>query len=108
MSLTKNDLLKIGNLIETKLEQKLVEKLEVVRQEIDDKISSVDSSMILLTKSVRRIEESIDEKLKPIKKSLHQIDRKLDATIEFFDHDVTQLKTRTTRIENHLGLSALQ
>jgi|GEM_PF-5356958 len=116
MSLTHDDLSKIGNLIETtlelkleeKLEQKLEEKLEQklspVAQDLDDRISSLESAMILLTRSVQNIDRIIDTKLKPLRKELYGIDSKLDAAIQLFDDDVTHLKTRTTRIEDHLGL----
>ncbi|MDP4010610.1 MAG: hypothetical protein Q8P72_00090, partial [Candidatus Roizmanbacteria bacterium] len=100
MSLTQDDLSKIGNLIETKLEQ----KLNPISQDFDDRISSLESTMILLTRSVQKIDRIFDAKLKPLRKELHGIDQKLDAVIQLFDDDVTHLKKRTTQIEDHLGL----
>lgn len=100
MSLTSDDLSKIGNLIETKLEQ----KLNPISQDFDDRISSLESTMILLTRSVQKIDRTLDAKLKPLRKELHEIDEKLDAAIQLFDDDVTQLKIKTARIEDHLGL----
>lgn len=55
----------------------------------------------------KRVNEIVDDKLKPIKTSLKKIKNTLDETIKFFDHDVTRLKKRTERIEDHLGLSPL-
>mgnify|MGYP001321806267 CR=1 FL=1 len=85
--LTANDLQKIGNLIDERLEVKLEEKLE----------------------------EKLDKKLKPIHRQLRTIQKTLDTTIRHFDIETTThasvLKhhdTRLTRVENHVALQALE
>ncbi len=59
---------------------------------------------LIETKLEQKLDEKFDQKLAPIKKQIKQIDKKLDAAIQLFDGDVTHLKKRTARIEDHLGL----
>ncbi|EKD53094.1 MAG: hypothetical protein ACD_61C00157G0002 [uncultured bacterium] len=62
--------------VEEKLEQKLEEKLE----------------------------QKLEEKLKPIHKKLNKIQKDLDGTIDFFDHEYMGHEKRITKIEAHLQL----
>lgn len=75
--LTSDDLQKIGDLIDIKLEQKLEQKLE----------------------------EKLEQKLEPIKKDLRLIKADLRATIKFFDDDISHLKKRVGRIEEYIGIN---
>ena len=78
--LTSEDLLAIGNIIDTKLEQKLEEKLE----------------------------QKFDSKLKPINTRLRKIEKTLDVIVRTFDKDIIETKKRVDRIEDHLSLPPIQ
>ena len=83
--LTSEDLQKIGDLIDIKLEQNLEQKLE---QKLEEKL-----------------EAKFEQKLAPIKKDLRLIKADLRATIKFFDDDVSHLKKRVGRIEEYIGIN---
>lgn len=53
------------------------------------------------------VKEEIQGEIKPVKKSLKRIERGLDETIEVFDADITHLRKRVDRVEDHLHLSRL-
>jgi len=80
MTLTQNDLLAIGDLIDQKLEQKLEEKLE---QKLEKKLE-------------QKLEEKFEQKLEPIRneivkiqKGQHRMQKTLDETIRYFDREVS-------------------
>ncbi len=51
-----------------------------------------------------KLEVKLEKKLKPVNHKLSKIQKDLKTTIEFFDNDVTKLKIRVNRVEEHLGL----
>ncbi len=54
------------------------------------------------------VREEIQTETRTIKKDVKHIKNKLDETIKFFDGEVTHLRRRTDRIENHLDLPKLE
>ena len=76
MTLTKEDLHAIGELLDEKLEQKLEEKLE---QKLDEKLEQ---------KLDEKLEQKLEEKLAPIK-----------ADISGLKTDMAEVKERVTKIE---------
>ena len=61
---------------------------------------------MLTKKDIERLKNTFTTKedLKPIMKSLQLMHKKLDLTISYFDHDLTDHSKRIKRIENHLNL----
>ncbi len=51
-----------------------------------------------------KLEQKLEEKLKPIHKKLNKIQKDLDGTIDFFDHEYMGHEKRITKIEAHLQL----
>lgn len=51
------------------------------------------------------VKDEITKELKPIHKKLNKLEKKIDTTINFFDHEVLSDRKRIDRIENHLGIS---
>ncbi len=72
----------VEDVLEEKLEQKLEEKLE--------------------SKLDQKLESKLDQKLKPIIKKLNKIEKDLQATNHFFDHEYLGHEKRIGRIETHL------
>lgn len=46
----------------------------------------------------------IKKDIETLKKDVKKIDKKLDKTIDFFDKESLELRTRVKRVENQLGL----
>lgn len=96
MSLTGQDLAKIGELLDQKLDQKLDEKLEAFELRIDQRLENTEL----------RLESKSNKNYTALIKAMNRIEKKLDAAIHMFDGEVTSLKQRTTRIEEHLDLQS--
>ena len=80
----------VEDVLEEKLEQKLEEKLE---SKLEEKLES---------KLDQKLESKLDQKLKPIIKKLNKIEKDLQATNHFFDHEYLGHEKRIGRIETHL------
>lgn len=115
MSLTTQDLTKIGELIDQKLDQKLDEKLDQKLEEfevkmdkkMDQKFDAFESRIDQrLEDTELRLESKSNKKYMALVKAMNRIEKKLDGAIHMFDGEVTSLKKRTTRIEKHLDLQA--
>ncbi len=101
--LTNDDLKKIGDLIDQRLEVKLEEKLE---SKLEEKLES---------KLEEKLETKFEEKLAPLKKdiqSLKNSDKKirkdLKLVLNYLDKERVSHHRRITRIEDHLGLKPLE
>jgi len=94
--LTKKDLQAIREIVDTRLDTKLDEKLNPVTARFD---------------SVEKRLESIEEKIKPIKRmatNIRQMRKDLDGLIKRdYENDVF-LQRRVTIIERHLKLPSLE
>ncbi len=112
MSLTKQDIQQIGQIIEEKLESKLEEKLESKLEEkleskLDAKLESKLEEKLeskLDAKLESKLEGKFESKLAPIKKSLKKIEQKLDLTIRTFDRDFNYHHRRLTKLEDAVGI----
>lgn len=51
-----------------------------------------------------KLEQKLEEKLKPIHKKLNKMQKDLDGTINFFDHEYMGHEKRISKIETHLQL----
>jgi len=85
--LTKDDLGNIGQLIDQKMNKRFKEQDARIEERF------------------LKHESLFDRKLKPIHRKLDRLQKDLTTTIDFFDHEVIDLKTRMDRVENHLQLS---
>ncbi len=83
--LTNDDLFKIGQLLDKRLGVRLTEFERKFEAKLDGKL-----------------EDKFDKKLKPIHRKLNKLQKDLTATIDFFDNDVTDLKTRMDQVESNL------
>ncbi|HSX09112.1 MAG TPA: hypothetical protein VLF93_03090 [Candidatus Saccharimonadales bacterium] len=93
--LTNDDLRKIGDLIDERLEIKLEEKLE--------------------TKLEEKLERKFEEKLAPIKKDIQTLKKSdkairkdLKVILRYLDRERAIHDRRITRIEDHLHLAPLE
>ena len=53
-------------------------------------------------------DNKFDEKFKPLGKKINKIQKTLDHTIDFFDHEVIDLKARVKVLEDHPNLKLQQ
>ena len=104
--LTSEDLQKISELFDTKMDQrfdsfeKKLHKSELNQNEkIEERFNTFSS----------KFDEILDKKFKeemaPIKKDSRIIKADLRTTIKFFDDDVSGLKKRIDRIEEYIGIN---
>lgn len=121
--LTKKDLQDIGELIDKVLDKRLGIQEENYDRKLDNRLKQQEDNYD--RKMDKRFAEqraetnerfkSIDDqfkaqefnfnkKLKPINRKLNKIQKDLNATIDFFDDDVVDLKRRMDRVETRLQL----
>ena len=83
LMLTKNDLTRIGEVVDKKIENRLGVELKPIKEDIG-----------LLKKELR-----------PIKEDISHIRKDMKTVINYFDREYLQLRKRVERIEAHLNLS---
>ena len=85
--LTDNDLKKIGQVVDEKIEKRL--------KPIKDDMASLGQV----------VDEKIEKRLKPIKDDIAQIRKDMKTLVNFFDREYLELRKRVERIEAHLKIS---
>jgi len=93
MSLTNDDLQKIGKMLDQKMDQRFKNQ----DAKFDQRFKNQDS----------RIDENFDKHLKPIHQKIDKMNKKLDITIKYFDTITTKHDKRIKRVEDHLQLTPL-
>ncbi len=83
--LTKTDLKQIGNLIDTKLDNRL--------QPINNNIANINKNLT-----------NVNKDLKYLKKKVNRIDKTVSIVVKNYDEADVQLHRRVRRIEQHLAL----
>lgn len=108
MTLDKDDLKTLGELIENKIDSKLGKNLEKVAEVVDQKnydffheiISpALDSLYETQTKELRKVEDRLDTRIDSLENSNARIERKLDQVTDMLAVRVTDHEKRITRIE---------
>lgn len=94
--LDKNDLRQIRDIVKTEVKS-------IVKTEVKNVVKTEVKNIVKT-----EVKTEVRNELKPVKSSLAEIRRELSDVIEFFDNDVSKLRSRVDRIEEHLHLSTLK
>ncbi len=94
--LTTEDLQKIGDLIDRRMDIRFSEFENTLDEKLEQKLEQ---------KLEEKLDQKLDQKLAPIKKDIRIIKADLRTTIKFFDDDINGLKKRVGRIEEYIGIN---
>lgn len=99
MSLTKEDLLALSQMMDEKLDKKLDEKLDKNLKPIHEDISSIHEDISSMKEEIASIDDRIDEKLKPIQEEI----RHTRVLLENQEHNIRLIAEQYTDISLKLG-----